>query len=51
MRLLAACAAFSAYAIPASMLSKARSVPRILDITINTQNLPRFIDIVALRKK
>ena len=40
-----------AYVIPASMLSKARSVPRIHDITIDTQNPPRFIDIVALRKK
>ena len=33
------------------MLSKARSVPRIHDITIDTQNPPRFIDIVTLRKK
>ena len=40
-----------AYVIPASMLSKARSVPRIHDITIDTQNPPRFIDIVTLRKK
>ena len=37
--------------IPASMLSKARSVPRIHDITTDTQNPPRFTDIVALRKK
>lgn len=40
-----------AYVIPASMLSKARSVPRIHDITTDTQNPPRFVDIVALRKK
>ena len=39
------------YVIPVSMLSKARSVPRIHDITTDTQNLPRFVDIVALQKK
>ena len=40
-----------AYAVPASMLSKARSVPRIHDITTDTQNPPRFVDIVPLRAK
>lgn len=40
-----------AFAVPASMLSKARSVPRIHDITTDTQNPPRFVDIVPLREK
>ena len=40
-----------AYALPASMLNKARSVPRIHDITTDTQNPPRFIDIMPLREK
>jgi len=40
-----------AYVIPVNMLSKARSVPRIHNITTDTQILPRFVDIVALQKK
>jgi uncharacterized protein (DUF1499 family) len=40
-----------AYALPAGMLSKARSVPPIHDITTDTQNPPQFIDIVPLREK
>jgi uncharacterized protein (DUF1499 family) len=40
-----------AFDIPASMLSKARSVPRIHDITTDTQNPPRFVHIVPLREK
>ena len=38
-----------AYIIPASMFSKAGCAPRIHDITIDTQNPPRFIDIVAVQ--
>jgi len=40
-----------AFAIPASMLSKARSVPPIHDITTDTQNPPRFADILPFREK
>jgi len=40
-----------AFAIPASMLSKARSLPPIHDITTDTRDPPRFVDIVKLRQK
>ena len=40
-----------AFAIPASMLNKARGLPRIHDITTDTSNPPRFVDILPLRKK
>ena len=39
------------FAIPASLVNKARSVPKIHDITTDTENPPRFVDIVPLRKK
>jgi uncharacterized protein (DUF1499 family) len=39
------------FAIPASNLSKARSVPPIHDITTDTNNPPIYVDIVEVRKK
>jgi hypothetical protein len=39
-----------AFVMPASMLSKARSVPPIHDITTDTLNPPRFVDILPLRE-
>ena len=40
-----------AFIIPASMVSKARSVPRIHDITTDTLNPPQFVDILPIREK
>jgi uncharacterized protein (DUF1499 family) len=40
-----------AFAIPAAMLNKARSLPPIHDITTDTANPPRFVDVLPLREK
>lgn len=39
------------FIVPASMVSKARSVPRIHDITTDTLNPPQFVDILPIREK
>ena len=40
-----------AYAVPASGLNKARSVPKIHDITTDTANPPVFVGALEARKK